>query len=72
MHMCKMHENLGFYVHHLKIINTINLDDLGKAITRDTENISACSENVLSARSFLAQCLASTMQRFKLLTSSGH
>ncbi|XP_028254033.1 uncharacterized protein LOC114441699 isoform X2 [Parambassis ranga] len=40
--MCKMHENLGFLVqklHQLKVINTVNLDDLVKAITCDTHSI---------------------------------
>lgn len=39
--MCKIYENLGFIVqklHHLKVISTINLHDLVKAITCDTEN----------------------------------
>ncbi len=39
--MCKMHENLGFLVqklHHLKVISTVNLEDLMKEITCDTEN----------------------------------
>lgn len=40
--MCKMHENLAFIVqklHQLRVINTINLDELVKSITCDSENI---------------------------------
>ena len=46
-----MHENLGFILQklrHLKVISTVNLYDLVKAITCDTENIKfmsgECSE----------------------------
>ncbi|XP_070408481.1 uncharacterized protein [Nothobranchius furzeri] len=49
--MCKMHENLGFIVqklHNLKVISTINLEDLVKTIACDTENMKCmygeCSE----------------------------
>ena len=38
--MCKLHENLNFIVqklHHLKIINTSNPDELLKSITCNTE-----------------------------------
>lgn len=49
--MCKMHENLGFLVqklHYLKVISTLNLDDLVKEISCQTENIKCmygeCSE----------------------------
>lgn len=39
--MCKMHENLAFIVqklHQLRVVNTINLDELVKSIACDPEN----------------------------------
>lgn len=49
--MCKTHENLGFLVqklHYLKVISTLNLDDLVKEISCETENLKCmygeCSE----------------------------